>query len=179
MTEQPKWKCVGHIGDVDPIAFGGGFVYIDETGVYPPELAYFDPASDEQWHKTEGKTPVEIYRLTLDPPRFKTLTDKGKYAGIFSSKGLRARERGDTWEWYNEWFVDHLDSVAASCGITKFQLLRMLFSKDAMERAHAYGDLIGCLGAHEFDQYPLTMTEDEAYLHYAEEMKLARRPPRT
>lgn len=72
-TQQPEWKNVGHIGDVDPIAHGGGFVYVDTTGVYPPELTWFEPGSDEQWHKTEGKTPLQVYRTVLDRPRFKTL----------------------------------------------------------------------------------------------------------
>ena len=50
-TKQPSWKCIGHIGDVDPIAYGGGFVYIDETGIYPPELTYFEPAEDSDWQE--------------------------------------------------------------------------------------------------------------------------------
>jgi hypothetical protein len=32
---QPIWECIGHIGDVDPIAYGGGFIY---TGLPVEEL---------------------------------------------------------------------------------------------------------------------------------------------
>lgn len=173
MTEQPKWKYAGHVGDVDPIAYGGGFVYVDETGVYPPELVYFEPATDEQWQATEGNSPVTIYRLCLEPPRFKTLTDKGRSA-LTSAADLPPLQRGDTWEWHEEWFVRSLDSVAQSCGTTKFQLLRLLFSKDPRQLAFAYDTLIQHFGPFEFDQYPITMTEEEAYERYKEEMQLCR-----
>ena len=94
-TNQPKWKCIGHIGDVDPIAYGGGFVYVDETGIYPPELTYFEPASDEDWKENEDKAKLQEYRIVLDPPRFKTLTAKGKQ-GCFSTRELPANQRGAT-----------------------------------------------------------------------------------
>jgi hypothetical protein len=66
MSEQPNWKHVGSIGDRDPIAYGGGFIYEDTTGVYAPEVVYFEPAPDEEWHKTEGQTPVTVYRFILE-----------------------------------------------------------------------------------------------------------------
>lgn len=65
-TKQPVWKFKGHCGDVDPIAHGGGFVYEDATGVYAPEMTWFEPAPDEDWHKTEGQTPVSIYRVCIE-----------------------------------------------------------------------------------------------------------------
>jgi hypothetical protein len=45
---QPKWKCIGHVGDVDPVEHGGGIVYTDETGVYPPEAVFFLEFGDNQ-----------------------------------------------------------------------------------------------------------------------------------
>jgi hypothetical protein len=66
MTRQPKWKAIGHIGDVDPIAHGGGFIYEDATGVYAPEMTYFEPSSDEAWHKMQGNTPLTIYRILIE-----------------------------------------------------------------------------------------------------------------
>lgn len=164
---QPEWKYVGHIGDVDPIAHGGGFVYIDTTGVYAPQLVYFEPGSDEDWHETEGATPLQVYRFDLDPPRFKTFRPAGSHD---RAKLAIPSERGITWYWFNEWFVKDLPSIAASCGTTAMALLRLLFSKDPMKRASAYQDIIGYVGVHEFDQYPVTMTEDEAYVRYATEM---------
>ena len=55
-TQQPRWKNVGHIGDVDPIAHGGGFVYEDSTGVYCPEMTYFETLDDGTWVRMRGNT---------------------------------------------------------------------------------------------------------------------------
>lgn len=140
MTQQPIWKCIGHIGDVDPIAYGGGFVYADETNVYGPELTYFEPASDEDWHQTEGKTPLQVYRIMLE-------------------SGPR------------EWWYGELEDVAQSTGLDVSVYLADVQSNDPMRLARLYEDLIRHFGAHEFDSYPVTLTEDEAYSKYAEEMK--------
>jgi len=178
LTNQPIWKYAGHIGDVDPLSYGGGFVYVDETGVYPPELTYFEPATDDEWqtHRDNDKQdeiPITVYRIVLDRPRFKTLTEEGKRHS-FSTKELPANERGKTWYWYEEWFVRDLASVAATCDTTKFAMLRDLFSKDARERAFAYETLIQHFGANNFDSYPLTLTEKEAREQYAAELKQTR-----
>lgn len=85
-TKQPKWKAIGHVGDIDPISYGGGFVYEDSTGVYCPEIAYFEPATDETWHKLEGNSPVSVYRILIerDPTRewwYEKLADVATYCG--------------------------------------------------------------------------------------------------
>lgn len=58
---QPQWKFVANLGDADPIENGGAFVFIDETGVYPPEVEILEePAEDngpKHWH---------VYRFSLD-----------------------------------------------------------------------------------------------------------------
>lgn len=169
MTNRPEWKHISCIGDRDPIAYGGGFVYQDTTGVYPPEMTWFEPAPDADWDKTKGATPLHVYRIVLDPPRFKAAIG-GRYE---RGKANIPSERGVSWVWCPEWFVSHIQDVAESAGTTKFALLRMLFSKDPRERAMVYQTIIGHFGPFEFDQYPIEMTEDEAYTQYAEEMKLS------
>lgn len=37
MTNQPVWKLLANLGDVNPVDHGGLFVYQDLTGVYPEE----------------------------------------------------------------------------------------------------------------------------------------------
>ena len=139
---QPIWKNDPSvwIGDRDPIAYGGGFLYIDETGVYVPEISWFEPAPDEDWHKTEGKTPLQVYRLLLE----------------------RQPE--------NEWWYERLADIASFTGQSVEQL-----QADAVgslqAQADLYADLVRYFGAEEFDSDPLTMTEDEAYAKFDEEMK--------
>lgn len=139
-SKQPVWKHVASIGDVDPIAYGGGFVYEDTTGMYPPEVAYFDPAPDEVWHKTEGKTPLTVYRFILEPKP------------------------------ENEWWYDKLGEIAAFTGRTTEDLQKDAKSTIVVQ-ANLYRDIIAYYGVTEFDQYPATMTEEEAYHKYADEMK--------
>lgn len=86
-TKQPRWKFACGIGDINPIDYGGGIVYQDTTGVYDPELVYFEPASDKEWHNDKKNCKVTIYRLILerDITRewwYKELPEIAKYAGF-------------------------------------------------------------------------------------------------
>jgi len=137
---QPVWQHVGSIGDKDPIAYGGGFIYEDTTGVYPSEVAWFEPAPDEEWHKTEGKTPLQVYRFILE----------------------RDPE--------SEWWWKRLTEVANTCDLSTQDAQDMACSTDVRQRAALYACLIYYFGAFEFDSDPLTMTEDEAYQRYATEI---------
>ena len=44
---QPQWKLVAQLGDVHPIDYGGCFVYVDETGVYDPEMEILDSPDND------------------------------------------------------------------------------------------------------------------------------------
>lgn len=58
---QPKWKFVANLGDADPIENGGAFVFIDETGAYPPEIEILEePAEDD------GPKHWKVYRFPLE-----------------------------------------------------------------------------------------------------------------
>ena len=141
MTQQPNWKFIGHIGDVDPITYGGGFVYTDATGVYAPEMTWFEPAPDEQWHETESDTPLQEYRIMLEK------------------------------EPQSEWWYSRLTDIASFTGLEVEELRAMSLSRNPLEVALLYSYLIHYFGAEEFDSYPMTLTENEAYVKYAEEMK--------
>lgn len=61
---QPKWKKVGAVGDVNPVEYGGGVVCEDETGVYAPEVEYYDRDSDAEYSK------IRVYRFSADKCTF-------------------------------------------------------------------------------------------------------------
>ena len=163
MTRQPEWKFAGHIGDVDPIAYGGGFVYSDVSGnFYPPEMSWFEPSDDNLWHNLEEKTPVTVYRLVLD-------------RGVFWTRGSYHERWGKYNRYqYKEWWFRDLPALSRSTGIDETELWKAAMFGDTMERAWLYYSLIGYFGPHEFDSYPIVSTEGECYERYAEEMKLAR-----
>ena len=100
-TKQPKWKLIAQLGDVNPIDYGGYFIYEDETGVYPPEgekLLIIDEDSDNStW---------EIRRFQLDKCK---LID-GKYlvsADLAGNPNLPYDVSK-----YDEWFHKDLSRVA-------------------------------------------------------------------
>lgn len=158
-TKQPTWKLVCNMGDVSIAEYGGFLVYEDETGVYPPEV--------ELYEANDNETGGTMYRFILERPRFKTLTEEGKRQ--LRGKGIKdANQQHKMWYWHNEWYVSKLAEVASFVGMTKFQLLRMLLGKDTTQRAIAYQILVSYFGPHEFDSYPVTLTENQAKQRYAE-----------
>jgi hypothetical protein len=138
---QPRWKFVGSIGDVDPIAYGGGFVYEDELGNYSPEMDFLEPAPDGVWEKMGDKTPLHVFRIIL--------------------------ENDATAEWWYE----RLDGVAKFVGCPVEELQQMAKSDVVMEKALLYQDLVHYFGFDNFDPEPLSWTEGEAYIKYASEME--------
>jgi hypothetical protein len=141
---QPKWKHVACIGDKDPIAFGGGFVYIDTLGNYCPEMTIFVPATEDIWEKMFGESPVAIYRIVLE-------NDSTK-----------------------EWWFNILDRVASWTGISLLELQQMVLSECLEEVALVYMYLFNYFGAQEFDSDgPEYLTENEAYVKYANELRFS------
>jgi hypothetical protein len=140
-TKQPVWKLTGHIGDRDVISYGGGFIYEDTTGVYPPEVAYFEPASNADWRKKDSDAICTIYRFCL--------------------------ERDGTKEW---WFKS-LDKISSFTGESLESLEHVARVGRLLEVALLYSDLVSYFGAFEFDSYPLQLKEKDARAKYAAELK--------
>lgn len=46
-TQQPNWKLVANLGDVNVAEYGGFLVYVDTTGVYAPEVEMYEAKDDE------------------------------------------------------------------------------------------------------------------------------------
>lgn len=133
MTIQPRWRMVANLGDVNPVDYGGYFVYVDQTGVYPPELEVLEsPNSDD-----DG-TGWTLYRLILEPH---TYVD-----GVLSDNPFHPG--------FPVWYADKLESVAQTIGSTSLSLINDLTSDNPLHKARAYIDLISYFGAFEFDQYP-------------------------
>jgi hypothetical protein len=145
MTNQPKWKAVATIGDVNPIEYGGGFVLTDKTGVYPPEIELIEPPADD-----DERGPLTVYRIVMEPHTY--VND------VLSDNEFHPD--------HPVWYADKIESVADSVGCEPEELIGGLCSDSPIERALAYRDLIGYFGPHEFDSYPLTLTRSEAKRRY-------------
>ena len=149
-TKQPVWKKIGTVGDVNPLDYDGGFIYEDETGVYPPELEYIQAQSESN---ADESGPWEVYRWSLD--RCETVTADGKTLLVpfgFSARMDLPHPITD----YDEWFNSDLESAAASMSRNVDEFRADLCTENLNMRAAAYLDLALYHGFENFDSYPLT-----------------------
>jgi hypothetical protein len=149
---QPKWKQAGTIGDVDFIQHDGGIVFVDETGVYDPELEYVQ-------NMPEPDTDAYVYRIVLDSLK---LSPAGK---------LIPAKYDETWphpiESYTEWFDRDIDSVASTIEIPREEFIQALVSSNPLARANAFEALASYHGWENFDSYPLHFkTREELEARY-------------
>ena len=151
-TTQPKWRQVGTIGDINFVDYDGGPVFVDETGVYPPELEYVQ-------NMPEPDTDAFVYRFVLDSLK---LSPDGK---------LIPAAYNESWphpvESYVEWFDKDVSSVADSIGMDRAEFVDALLSDNPMARASAYEAMAQYLGWENFDSYPLHFkTREELEARY-------------
>lgn len=122
-------------------------VFVDETGVYPPEMVLAQDVADDA-------SKFVVYRFPLE--RFKVVKRSGSNFLV-----------NDAWrpDWphntasYEPWFLNDLDDVASSCGRTKADIIKDLVDADPMRRSRAHEDIGGYFGFDNFDHYPRVMTE--------------------
>jgi hypothetical protein len=152
MAQQPVWEFVANLGDVNPLEYGGYFVYRDATGVYPEEGEYIiAPEGDsEEWI---------VYRFTLD--RCKQIDS---FLVPFAWDPSWPHPLAD----YQEWYVGELADVANVTGEDPDELRAHLCSEDPCKRARAYESMGLYFGFHEFDEYPFHLTREEIEARHPE-----------
>lgn len=149
-TAQPVWKLVAQLGDVNPIDYGGLFVYVDTTGVYPPEAEkLMEPIEDN------GVTKWEVYRFILE--NLKAVEHEGRTL-------LIPARYDPSWphpiERYDEWFNSDLESVSSYVGQVVNELRQSLVADDPAKRALAWQAIGDYHGWDNLDSYPLTYTSE-------------------
>jgi len=143
-------------GDVNFIEHGGQLLVKDADGdpylevVVPPE-----EGGPERW---------TIYRVT--PERLQVVEWDRK---LYLVDHPWLPDWPGSLESRDEWFHKHLEDVADQEGIELQELRRRFCSESGAERAMAYIAVAAVHGWHEFDQYPLRLTEFEVHTRYGEE----------
>lgn len=138
-SNQPAWHCIANLGDVTPADHGGDFLLIDRRGVYTPELWHYEP-------DTRQLSTILLEMCFRCPEIHGALSDN--------------RFHVNSPAWFGK--PDELASIAATSGLSKFELVEMLVSLSPVERAHGYLAIACHHGFYEFDQYPDDYTEAEA-----------------
>jgi hypothetical protein len=126
-------------------------VFVDTTGVYPPE-AEVAQAVDE------NEESFEVFRFPLE--RLKWV--EGYLVPFrFDSSWPYAPSR------YREWFDDSLSAVAESCGVTRADLEEQLTSADPVALFSVYEAIGGYHGFVNLDDTPLFLLVDGLDAHFA------------
>jgi hypothetical protein len=162
-TNQPKWKLIANLGDVNPIEYGGYFIYEDETGVYAPEGEILEsPESDE------SSEPWRVYRFSLDRLEQVNTEDAVMLVPFgFSDRTDLPHHISQ----YDEWFNKDLTRAAETMGRTVEELRADFCSPDPLIRARVYEDIGRYHGFENLDSYPLEYSEEsEIRSRYSNEL---------
>lgn len=143
MTNQPDWLCIGNIYEGDEDKYG--FVLIDKTGVYCPELWLVD-------HENLGDTNWQVSCIMLE--RCFYVKKDGEVIGVGEN-----HFHTDKCAWFGE--LKLLTALAYFMDIPMECLMRDLVTDNVMKRAYIYGNLVTCWGSDNFDSYPDKLDEDE------------------
>ena len=159
MTNQPVWKLLANLGDVNPVDHGGLFVYQDLTGVYPEECEKLVSPDDDNgtWY---------MYRFILD-----RLELHGKACLVPFGFTTRT-DLPYPIESYEEWFSKDIEHVAETIGESADVLRLMFCSADPIERARAYESIGDYHGFDNLDSYPLIFSNrSDVTARYTEKNK--------
>lgn len=166
-TKQPVWKTPGQLGDINPIDHGGGFVYVDETGTYPPKLEWIEPMGKDEyddptsWTVHRFSIKICTYRspagFALTEPSPDGILSNNPYhpdlaAWFAKPESERANRPQDT---------TYLANVCEFADCTMDRMIQDLRSNDPMQRASAYLAIAQYHGFGNFDQYPLRIESRE------------------
>lgn len=136
-------KLIANLGDVNPIEHGGFFVFVNkETGDEDVEVLDLEFKRNPK-NRKELITWWRIYQFSPNRCTYinSILSDNPDHPEIAA------------------WFAKSLEEAARNQDVG--ELRADLCSEDVVTRAGAYQVLIGYHGEHCFDEYPLTITDEE------------------
>lgn len=155
---QPTWKFIANLGDVNPIDYGGLFVFEDTTGVYPPEAEYLEcPESDDR------NEVYYVYRFSLDKCSYVNgVLSDNKYHPELSAWWAKPESEKLT----RPQDTTYLSLMSETMGIDEDEYIRLFTSGYPLERAQAYRDIGVYHGFDNLDSYPLILSRNEVCKRY-------------
>lgn len=130
----PDWELVANLGDVNPIDFGGYFVYRDKNGIYAPEAELVIAPDDD------GRKRWTVYRFILE--------NLCVFGDVQHGPGTMVSNIS------TEWFWDKLPGIAQSTGMTLEDLIHGLLADDPIGRAWSWKAIGEHEGFDNLDSYP-------------------------
>jgi hypothetical protein len=149
-SNQPVWKLLDVLGDVNPIDHGGMLVYQDETGVYAPEavviVALIKDYEDDPDRWIVYRFPLE--RCTYINGVLSDNPFHPEHPAWFATPESRRVERPQD--------TTYLSRVADNEGMEIEELIAAFCSADPIERAAAYEAIGSYHGFINLDHDPIT-----------------------
>lgn len=142
---------VSGFGDLDPIGYGGGFIFDYGEGRFQAELM--------ECHYEDDPNRVYVYRYDLDQCSYEN--------GVLSDNPFHPDHAA--------WWAKSIDAMAENVGMEPAELIRLFCSPDPMERSEAYWTIAQYHGPDELDPYPLELTAAEARRRYRSAMATLKR----
>jgi hypothetical protein len=141
-TKQPTWELLAEIGDINPVEYGGMFLFKDTTNVYDPEIENIvvdvvKVVNDEEQYQ------YSVYRTPITKCSYEN--------GVLSDNKYHPD--------HEVWFAKDLSMVADYADTTAAKLISDLCSDTLTARAMAYALIGDYYGWHELDHYPLTSAD--------------------
>lgn len=159
---QPNWEFVTNLGDASPLDSGGLFLYRDITGVYGFEMERLERDGEEDGDENDPPARWLVHRVCLDRQKLV----RHETSVYLVPHSYNAETYPHAVSSYPEWYVDSLDSIAATMGTSRVELETALCSEDGAQRAWAYQCLADYHGWENFDSEPLTLSLEEVEERY-------------
>lgn len=141
MSRQPDWEVLSSYWGDDEAQR----IRVDKTGVYSPELDYYEDwrAFSEEFDK--AKEPFEKYTIVLDRCYYEN--------GVLSDNSFHLD--------FPAWFAKDVNRIAREMGFPPEYVVDMFCGENIHWRATAYMEVARHHGFHEFDSYSVKMSEAE------------------
>lgn len=148
---QPSFYCVANIGDATPFVHGGAFVMVDLRGNYDPELLILEPSGSDRYG---DPTEWRLFTVVCE-----TLTAIKNADGCYAALSDNCYHTDKP-----AWWADpgSLQSFADSLGETVEDTVKRAVSKNCVERASVYRDLVGHVSIDNFDSEPRQLDRKQA-----------------
>lgn len=165
-----RWELLANLGDKNPLDYGGYFVFRDRQGKWPDRAEYLDVPTGEP-----GDETYIVYRFDLDRCTFiKGILSDNPYHPDYPVWFARRDEEHKQRHGYDQW--SNFTDLARDMGLTPEEFAADFCSPDPVIRARAYEEIAHHHGWIEFDQYPLTLSRQEAWERYAPFLPNLRKP---
>lgn len=151
-TNQPVWQFVANLGDANPLAHGGFFVYSDRTGKYAPECVLLEPKEGEDDPRDPGMF-WSVRRFSCDACTFQN--------GVLSDNRFHPTLAA--------WFADRLEAMADTFGTTSADLIALFTSDKPLDRAEAWRTVGEYFGYDNLDSYPIKLMRKDVFNRYRAE----------